>query len=748
MPPEEASLTAAVTGRYAIEGVVGEGGAATVYRAHDLRHDRAVALKSLRPELASAVGADRFLAEIRIAAGLSHPHIVPLYDSGGAGGSLFYVMPLMAGESLRDRLSREGRLDVETALQFTREVADALGYAHRQGLVHRDIKPENVLLFEGHAAVADFGIARALLAAGGDRLTQTGFLVGTPAYMSPEQAAGDPDLDGRSDLFSLGCMLYEMLTGEIPFRAATAAASMALRFTESAVPVHARRPEVDEALSGVVARAMAREPADRYRDAGEFARALATSEHTARAATRKAIAVLPFANLSSDAENEYFSDGLTEELIADLSKVGALRVTSRTSAMLLKGTKDDLRTIGRRLGVQYLLEGSVRKSGASLRISAQLIDAATDAHLWSDKYAGTMDDVFDLQERVSREIVRALGVTLSPGEDRRLAAHPLADPRVLDCYLRARHELYRMTTGSIDASTKLLLEGLALSPGNSLLEVALGMGEVSRAKTEAGYDERLLAQADGRGRRAAQQDPGLPHGPFLLGLVAFERGDLPVAARQLRAALAVDPGFPDALMYLVLTYFYAGHQMPARAVAQRHVDTDPLSPMSWAMLGALEWCDGRFAASLSPMRRSMELDPGNFIVRWMHGYTLALNGDFTLAAVDAEFMTRVSPDSPYTRQLAGLVAGVTGRRDEALALLAPLDRVHLDHHESFHVAESYAAAGEGERALAMIEDGIGKGFHPYEFIATHNPLLAPVRALPGFRRVAELARERWRAFTP
>ena len=284
-----------------------------------------------------------------------------------------------------------------------------------------------------------------------------------------------------------------MLAGEPPFASASVAATIARRFTSAPPSVRERRADVGELLASELQRAMATDAAERHQDASAFAEALRAARSASVSSGRKAIAVLPFANLDSDPENEYFSDGLTEELIADLSKVKSLQVTSRTSVMRMKGTKDDLRTIGRKLGVRYVLEGSVRKAANTVRITAQLIDAHTDTHLWSDKFGGASHDVFDLQERVSREIVRALDLTLSSAEERRLASRRVEDLRVLDCYLRARHEIYRLSADSIDRATRLLMEGLAIAPGNALLETALGIAEVSRAKTsEWGTTKRSL----------------------------------------------------------------------------------------------------------------------------------------------------------------------------------------------------------------------------------------------------------------
>jgi len=279
LPELSQRLRDALSDRYRIERELGRGGMATVFLAEDLRHHRQVAIKVLDPEVAAAVGSERFLREIETVARLTHPHILPLHDSGQAGGLLYYVMPHVAGESLRQRLEREKQLPVEEALRLAREVADALAYAHRQGVVHRDIKPENVLLEEGHALVADFGIARAVAGAGGEKLTATGVSVGTPAYMSPEQAAGGRDVDGRSDLYSLGCVLYEMLAGEAPFTGPTAESLVHQHLNVTPRPVTELRTSVPAPAAAALQRALAKTPADRYTTTGEFAMALAVAAH-------------------------------------------------------------------------------------------------------------------------------------------------------------------------------------------------------------------------------------------------------------------------------------------------------------------------------------------------------------------------------------------------------------------------------------------------------------------------------------
>src|SRR4051794_26284566 len=290
MPELVNRLQVALADRYRIEGEIGAGGMATVYLAHDLRHERKVALKLLRPELSAVIGAERFLAEIKLTANLQHPHILPLFDSGEADSHLFYVMPFVEGESLRALLNREKQLPVAEAVRIAGEVASALDYAHRHGVVHRDIKPENILLHDGRALVADFGIALAASKAGGNRMTETGMSLGTPHYMSPEQAMGERDITARSDIYALGCVLYEMLTAEPPFSGSTAQAIVARVLTESPRPILPQRHTIPPHVEAAVLTALEKLPADRFGTAAEFAEALKDKSYTSTVSMEPAAA--------------------------------------------------------------------------------------------------------------------------------------------------------------------------------------------------------------------------------------------------------------------------------------------------------------------------------------------------------------------------------------------------------------------------------------------------------------------------
>jgi len=462
-----ARLRTALADRYEVLDQIGQGGMATVYLARDVKHERNVALKVLRPELSASLGAERFLREIRVAANLQHPNVLALYDSGDADGSLYYVMPFVEGESLRDRLDRERQLTIPDALKIIREVSEALSYAHAQGVIHRDIKPENIMLMGDHALVADFGIARAVEEAGEDKLTQSGMAIGTPLYMSPEQATGVERLDGRSDIYSLGCMLYELLTGEPPYLGSTPIALMTKHSMEAIPSSKVLRNTVPDEVDAAIGKAMAKVPADRFQTALQLAEALGSVEHrmsmgvalpvTAPMPARptveppkkrgpsklalamggggllvilgavaawqlglfgggggtlleqtgpdpRNIAVLYFDDQSAEGNLGYLADGFTEALIGELSQVQGLKVISRNGVLPYQGQRVTPDSISRALGVGTLVQGTIQQSGDRLRINVSLVNAADGAEIGKTTLERTKDETFALQDDVSREV--------------------------------------------------------------------------------------------------------------------------------------------------------------------------------------------------------------------------------------------------------------------------------------------------------------------------------------------------------
>jgi len=386
---------------------------ATVYRGWDLKNHRPVALKVLHPELSSALAVERFLREVETAGNLTHPHILPLFYSDAADGFLFYVMPFVEDGSLRDRLKGHHQLDIAAAVRITCEVADGLSYAHGRGIIHRDIKPDNILFLGERAVVSDFGIARAVAAPDDEAITATGVKIGTPAYMSPEQITGD-ELDCRTDIYSLGCVLYEMLAGSVPFTGTSAQAVMARTVIDPVPPIRTVRPAVPLGVERAVLKALAKNPADRFATAREFAEGLRARVALADGVSAESVAVLPFDNLSGEQGTDYFSDGITEEIINTLGQVSGLHVAAATSSFAFRGKAVSLEEVGEKLRVATVLRGSVQRAGSHLRVTVQLSNVADGFLMWSQRYDREIHeatDIFAVQDEIAS---RGCGATGRP----------------------------------------------------------------------------------------------------------------------------------------------------------------------------------------------------------------------------------------------------------------------------------------------------------------------------------------------
>jgi len=553
---------------------------ATVYLAEDLKHHRSVAIKVLNPELAAAIGAERFLREIETAARLNHPQILPLHDSGAAEGLLYYVMPYVEGESLRERLSRERQLPLDDALRITHEVADALDYAHGQGVVHRDIKPENILISRGHAVVADFGIARAIVAAGGEQLTTTGLMLGTPLYMSPEQALSDTHVDGRSDLYSLACVLYEMLAGQPPFTGATAESVVHQHLSVEPRSVADLRPAVPAGIARALGRALAKTPADRFETAARFAEALARPESAPARPVygRSAIAVLPFQNLSAEGPHVYFAGGLHDELLTQLAKVAALKVISRTSVMGYQGTSKPLKTIATELGVGSVVEGSVQVVGGRLRVTAQLIDAATDEHLWAERYDRTLDDAFAIQSEVAQQVVVAVGAALTSAEQERLTAAPTANVEAYRLYLQGREYWGRpgYLRQNWEIAQELYERALGLDPNFALAHAALALAHGQMYWYRYDPSPARAAREREEAEAALRLAPDLPQAHVALGLVHYHgRRDYHRALDEFAIALKGLPNDPQLWWWIATIHRRLGNWNEAFAAYEKAAQLDP-----------------------------------------------------------------------------------------------------------------------------------------------------------------------------
>jgi TolB-like protein/Flp pilus assembly protein TadD len=648
-----ARLGAALADRYAVEGELGRGGMATVYRAEDVKHRRAVAIKVLRPDLAAALGPERFLREIEIAASLSHPHILPLFDSGEAGGFLYYVMPLVEGESLRERLERERQLPIEDALALTREVADALGAAHGRGIVHRDIKPENILLHGGHAVVSDFGIARAVSAAGGTSLTETGIAVGTPAYMSPEQAAGERELDGRSDLYSLACVTYEMLLGHPPFSGISAHEILARHTSDPLPPLRTVRGTVPLAVERALERALAKIPADRYPTVQQFSAALAAPTvgsdvtprrrpsapvligagmaaialvlaalavprllHRTPAAEREpTVVVLPPRRPDTTAQ-DWFTDGVTGEVSNRLTQISGLRVIGPQSAAQYASSGKSLREFGEEVHAQYALalsfEYDQEPTGPRrVKVSPQLVRIADGQQVWGDRYIDTLTggQTFDTEARIAEQVGQALGVTLLADERRALHTPSTQVADAHEAYLRGTRYLRGLprdvpaTAAERLAAIAEFQRAVALDSTFAEAHAMLAIQYARRARTDS-----ALAPARTHAERAVTLRPDLALAHYARAEVAFASGDWTRARTE--AAVADQLGHNAAELLEATASLHASladYESMARNFGRAAV-LDPLSPATALTLGVAYFALHRNEEALASFDRAAELD--------------------------------------------------------------------------------------------------------------------------------------------
>jgi serine/threonine protein kinase len=713
MPDVVTHLNSALEGRYHIERQLGEGGMATVYLAHDMRHGRQVAIKVLRPDVAVGIGADRFVREIRIAARLSHPHILPLFDSGEAGGFLYFVMPVVEGESLRERLQKARQIPVEEARQIAMEVADALDYAHRHDVVHRDIKPENIMLHEGHAVVTDFGIGRAITAAaeGSRSLTQTGVTVGTPAYMSPEQVGGEGDIDGRSDLYALGCVCFEMLAGEQPFTGATAQAVIAKRFALIPPLVTDIRDGVPSALSQVVARLLARAPADRYATGAQLVTALKSGEiPTVPPADPddKSVAVLPFANLSADPENEFFADGITEEIINALSQLPDLRVAARTSSFAFKGGGSDLADVASKLKVAYVVEGSVRKAGNRIRITAQLVSVHDGRNEWSEKYDREIDDIFAVQDEIAGSIAHRLKIALAEGRSGPLVKPSTRNLEAYELYLRGRALVYRRGLSLLEGR-RLFEQALVLDPDYAL--ALAGISDVNWLLDFYGLRRnRERAVVGDAVARALAIDPDLVEAHVSVGItrIIYGQSDWEGGGTSLLRALEISPNHVQARCWYAVCVLSGanGQTSEAAAMVEEAVALDPLAAYPRGILAWILAAGGRNEEAERVAAEGIECDRASLLPAIIRAIALSRLGRIEEALDVAKYGVLAFGRNPWPLAILALVYARAGDAASARIVSDELNaRAAHEYVPALYRAMASAAAGRMDEAFSVLEEG-------------------------------------------
>ncbi len=760
-------LAAALGARYEIERLLGEGGMALVFRARDRKHDRRVALKVLRPEFVAVVGADRFLQEISVTANLEHPHILTLHDSGEAHGLLYYVMPYLEGETLRDKMNAEHRLPIDDAIAITKTVASALDYAHRHGVVHRDIKPENILLQDGQAVVADFGIALATRESS-PRLTETGVSVGTPQYMSPEQVTGDVEVDGRSDVYALGAVLYEMLTGDPPHSGTTAQAVIARMLSEEPTPPSGVRGAVPANVEVAVLKSLAKTPVDRFVSAAAFSSALSEREPAhvgARAPAARSwrvvgsavavlavggvigsmllgggpsvrsVAVLPMENLSGDPEQEAFVQGMHAQLISELEHLSAFeKVIGRRSVMRYQDSDLSLPEIARELGVDALVDASVLLVGSGVRINVGLIHAATQQTLWNDEYEDDLADVLTLHREVTADIARSIALVLTPREEARLAEARTVDPEALDLLILGRVQWNRRSAEGFTGAIESFSNAIAID--SSFAEAWAGLSDAYNLATQ--YDfmraEEGIPRAQEAAERALQLDSNLAEAYTSLGEILFLQREWEAAEAAYRRAVELNPGYEIGHHFLGWFLSHLGKHDEAIRSLSRARDLDPLSAIIRADLGAAYMHAGQYALAREEFERALDIGAEFRRAQWLLVLLDILEGD-----VDAAIETGGTMGDDWWGGTLGLAhpLAVAGETSQARAL------IHRDI-ESFggpdgvsayfalHVATVFVALGDHDAAIEWVERHVDSGMGAGPISLLVWPFFDPLRDDPRF----------------
>jgi serine/threonine protein kinase/tetratricopeptide (TPR) repeat protein len=764
-------LQDALADHYRLEHELGRGGMATVYLAQDLKHARRVALKVLRPEIAPAIGADRFQREIAIAARLQHPHILGLFDSGITEGMLWYTMPWVDGESLRARLRREVQLETAEAVRIAGQVADALAAAHAAGVIHRDIKPENILLTASHAVVADFGIAHALDVAGGDRLTETGFALGTPQYMSPEQATGSRGVDARCDVYALGCVLYEMLAGEPPFGGPTAQAVLARHAVDPVPRLRTIRPTVGPALEAVVTRALAKVPADRFASAEQFQRALASAlqappsspapsrrrvvvalavvaiaagiaagvrtglpasgaRTSVGEASIRSLAVESFENLTGDSGQVYLAQGITDQVETELAQIGSLRVIGLDEVQGSTAIE-----AARRLRMEAVLSGSLQRAGSVVRITARLNSTETGQAIWARSFDGDLTTILQLQADVARAVAERIRVSLTAGERSRIAgSRPQVTPAAYEAYVRGAYFLDKATEASFQTAIGYFAKAIDADPTFAGAYAGLAECYANLGYFGALAPEIAFPKARSAATRALELDSTLADAHRASALQQlFGDWNFVEADRAYARAVALDSN--DAYAHWLRGMYLTAMNRSTEAIAsvERAQQLDPLSLLIQAASARSYYNARRYQEAVDQAKTALELDSTYARARFWLGMAQEQLGkpDEAIRELKAA-IAKGGPTSIYVAAL-GHVYATHGYPREALQTLEDLESRSKSHYVSpLDIATVQLGLGDRDATFALLDRAVQTHTSGLVFLAV-DPRYDPVRQDPRFQ---------------
>ena len=777
-------LNAALAGHYQVERELGQGGMATVYLAEDLKHHRKVAIKVLREDLAASMGSARFLREIEIAAQLQHPNILPLLDSGDANGFLYYVMPYVTGQSLRERLAREGELPIHEAVRLITEVVDALSHAHEHGVVHRDIKPDNVMLSGRHALVADFGVAKAVSeATGRNTVTTLGVAVGTPAYMSPEQAAADPHIDHRSDIYAVGAMAYELLTGRPPFVGATPQQVLAAHVTEAPDAVGKRRPGIPPALEAVIMRCLAKRPADRWQTAGDLhaaleplatpstgitptqTRPIATAAGTrrfsdiSRAVTlvtgvvvlaaaffawrllaghggstgSRAIAVLPFDNVAKDTAFDYLADGIANDVRSGLMKLPGLSVKARTSSEAARGKA--VHDAGALLNVSAVLQGTFRRTADKTSVTVDLVNVSDESALWTGSFTLPADGNFAAaQDSITAAVSKALHLQVSTASVASAQSQRgTSDAEAYDLYLKGQHFFAVRGAANLRRGIEYYHQAIARDPNFARAYAGLSiLLSIYPSYTETNADS-IVVEADKLARKALAIDPSLVEGHLALANVLTVQGQAAAAEPEYVAAVTGDPRNVTAHQWHGDNLALLGRVDEAIREGRAATDLDPLSAVAENDLAYSLVVAGKFDEAIRAAHSALEIDSTMAYSMEYLAVAQAFAGKSDSAQAGFERFYRNDSLAFLARGSRIFSMALAGRWTDADRALAELERLPPGGKRDLELAVGYLAMGKNDAAIAAIERAARtRSFYASSTAFGCDPTFSPVKSDPRF----------------
>jgi serine/threonine protein kinase/Flp pilus assembly protein TadD len=740
---EKLTTGATFAARYQIIEELGKGGMGNVYRVLDKKLNEEVALKVIKPEISSDDRTiERFSNELRLARKIGHKNVGRMFELMEDDGTHFITMEYVAGEDLDSFIRRSGQLTIGKALSIARQVCEGLEEAHRLGVVHRDLKPANIMIDKmGEARIMDFGIARSLETKG---LTGTQVMIGTPAYMSPEQAAGE-DVDYRSDIYSFGIILYEMVTGRVPFGGDTPLSVCMKHKTEKPPDPRKMEPQIPESLSRLILKCLEKDKEKRYQNAGELLSALHNiavgnlkGKQVVGKKEEKSIAVLPFTDLSPQKDLEYFCDGIAEELISALAKVKLLQVASRTSSYQFKGKGYDISEIGKKLNVQTVLEGSLRKAGNRIRITAQLVDVANGYHVWSEKYDRDMEDIFAIQDEISLAIVEKLRVQLLKEEKEALAKRHTDNIEAYHAYLKGRYFWNRRYEGGLQKSLEFFNNAIATDPAYGLAYAGIAdsynlLGLYSWLPPKEAYS-RAKAAAE----KALEIDDTLGEAHASLGWIrCFFDWDWSAAEREFKRAIDLNQNYATAHEWYGL--FLATQRRFDEAIREinRAQELDSLSLIISAIVGVIFYLARRYDEALGQFRETLEMDP-NFSVAYLYQGEVYLSQAMWKEAIDAfQKGVALSPESTFAVGSLGSAYGMSGQKDKALKIMQRLDELEKERYVSpLYRAMISMGLAENDQSFEHLEKAYLER-ESYLTFLKEWPLFDSLRSFPRFAALLE-----------